>query len=72
MPERAQKQPGLSLKGSGIVFVATAEGEIQGPSRRGACVYAWDTRHLSRYELRPRRAAFVSVPPRCSPTARAR
>lgn len=54
MPKRAQKQPGLSLKGSGLVFVATAEGEIRGPSRRGAGVYAWDTRHISRYEVRLR------------------
>jgi len=45
---------GLSLKGSGIVFVGTEGGEIRGPSRRGAGLYAWDTRHLSRYELRPR------------------
>jgi glycogen debranching enzyme len=33
------------------VFVATKDGEIRGPSRRGAGVYAWDTRHLSRYEV---------------------
>jgi glycogen debranching enzyme len=44
----------LSLKGTGIVFVATRGGEIRGPSRRGAGVYAWDTRHLSIYQVRPR------------------
>ena len=36
------------------MFVATKDGEIRGPSRRGAGVYAWDTRHLSRYEVEPR------------------
>jgi glycogen debranching enzyme len=45
---------GLSLKGSDVVFVGTEGGEIRGPSRRGAGLYAWDTRHLSRYEFRPR------------------
>jgi glycogen debranching enzyme len=49
------------LKGSGIVFVATAGGDIRGPSRRGAGVYAWDTRHLSTYELRPRRGSLRVV-----------
>jgi glycogen debranching enzyme len=55
LAKRASKpdEPGLSLKGSGLVFVATKDGEIRGPSRRGAGVYAWDTRHLSRYELAP-------------------
>jgi glycogen debranching enzyme len=51
---RKPEKPGLSLKGSGLVFVATKDGEIRGPSRRGAGLYAWDTRHLSRYEFRPR------------------
>jgi glycogen debranching enzyme len=51
---RKPEKPGLSLKGSGLVFVATKGGEIRGPSRRGAGLYAWDTRHLSRYEVRPR------------------
>ena len=55
---RALERPGLSLKGSGFVFVATKGGDIRGPSRRGAGLYAWDTRHLSRYELRPRGAAL--------------
>jgi len=40
------------------VFVATKDGEIRGPSRRGAGLYAWDTRHLSRYEVRPRAGAL--------------
>ncbi|TMC46407.1 MAG: hypothetical protein E6J23_03085 [Chloroflexi bacterium] len=44
----------LSLKGTGIVFVGTRGADIKGPSRRGAGVYAWDTRHLSHYEVRPR------------------
>jgi glycogen debranching enzyme len=47
-------EPALSLKGTGIVFVATRGADIRGPSRRGAGVYAWDTRHLSTYEVRPR------------------
>ena len=55
---RKLERPGLSLKGSGLVFVATKGGDIRGPSRRGAGLYAWDTRHLSRYELRPRGAAL--------------
>jgi glycogen debranching enzyme len=46
-------EPALSLKGTGIVFVATRGAEIRGPSRRGAGVYAWDTRHVSTYEVRP-------------------
>ena len=46
---------GLALKGSGLVFVATRGADIHGPSRRGAGVYAGDTRHLSTYEVRPRR-----------------
>ena len=60
MAKRARKpeEAGLSLKGSGLVFVGTKGGEIRGPSRRGAGVYAWDTRHLSRYEVRPRAGAF--------------
>jgi glycogen debranching enzyme len=53
-PARKPEKPGLSLKGSGLIFVATKGGEIRGPSRRGAGLYAWDTRHLSRYEIRPR------------------
>jgi glycogen debranching enzyme len=36
------------------VFVASQGADIHGPSRRGAGVYAWDTRHLSTYEVRPR------------------
>ncbi|TMC67753.1 MAG: hypothetical protein E6J13_16010, partial [Chloroflexi bacterium] len=44
----------LSLKGTGIVFVASRGADIHGPSRRGAGVYAWDTRHISTYEVRPR------------------
>lgn len=47
------RKPGLSLKGSGLVYVATTGADIRGPSRRGAGVYAWDTRHLSTYEVRP-------------------
>ncbi|MEK6207803.1 MAG: glycogen debranching N-terminal domain-containing protein [Chloroflexota bacterium] len=43
------------MKGSGLVYVATTGADIRGPSRRGAGVYAWDTRHLSTYEVRPRR-----------------
>jgi glycogen debranching enzyme len=60
LAKRARKpeEPGLSLKGSGLVFVATKDGEIRGPSRRGAGAYAWDTRHLSRYEVGPRRGAL--------------
>ncbi len=45
---------GLSLKGSDLVFVGTEGGEIRGPSRRGTGLYAWDTRHLSRYQFRSR------------------
>ena len=48
----------LSLKGTGIVFVATRGADIRGPSRRGAGVYAWDTRHVSTYEVRPRGGAL--------------
>src|SRR5882762_3289287 len=44
----------LSLKGTGIVFVGSHGADIKGPSRRGAGVYAWDTRHVSSYEVRPR------------------
>lgn len=40
------------------MFVATKDGEIRGPSRRGAGLYAWDTRHLSRYEVGPRRGTL--------------
>ena len=47
-------KPVLSLKGTGIVFVGSSGADIKGPSRRGAGVYAWDTRHLSSYEVRPR------------------
>jgi len=47
-------KPALSLKGTGIVFVGSRGAEIKGPSRRGAGVYAWDTRHISSYEVRPR------------------
>src|SRR5438309_3730702 len=43
----------LSLKGTGIVFVGSHGADIKGPSRRGAGVYAWDTRHVSTYEVRP-------------------
>ena len=49
---------GLVLKGSGLVFVATRGANIRGPSRRGAGVYAWDTRHLSTYEVRPRKGTL--------------
>src|SRR6267143_3210974 len=48
----------LSLKGTGIVFVGSRGADIKGPSRRGAGVYAWDTRHVSTYEVRPRGAAL--------------
>jgi glycogen debranching enzyme len=60
LAKRARKtdDAGLSLKGSGLVFVATKDGEIRGPSRRGAGVYAWDTRHLSRYEVEPRKGTL--------------
>ena len=47
-------KPALSLKGTGIVFVGNGGADIKGPSRRGAGVYAWDTRHISNYEVRPR------------------
>src|SRR6267378_1588896 len=47
-------KPALSLKGTGIVFVASRGADIKGPSRRGAGVYAWDTRHVSSYAVRPR------------------
>src|SRR2546429_5212120 len=50
----AATKPALSLKGTGIVFVGSRGADIKGPSRRGAGVYAWDTRHLSSYEVRPR------------------
>src|SRR5712691_10119486 len=43
----------LSLKGTGIVFVGSRGADIKGPSQRGAGVYAWDTRHVSHYEVRP-------------------
>src|SRR5256886_4434321 len=46
-------QLALSLKGTGIVFVGSRGADIKGPSRRGAGVYAWDTRHVSDYEVRP-------------------
>ncbi|MDQ2913254.1 MAG: hypothetical protein M3T56_08365 [Chloroflexota bacterium] len=36
------------------MFVASRGADIRGPSRRGAGVYAWDTRHISTYEVRPR------------------
>jgi glycogen debranching enzyme len=35
------------------VFVASRGADIRGPSRRGAGIYAWDTRHISTYEVRP-------------------
>ncbi|HVD30827.1 MAG TPA: glycogen debranching N-terminal domain-containing protein, partial [Methylomirabilota bacterium] len=54
-------KPGLSLKGSGLVYVATTGADIRGPSRRGAGVYAWDTRHLSTYEVRPRKGRLRLV-----------
>jgi glycogen debranching enzyme len=47
-------KPALSLKGTGIVFVGSHGADIKGPSQRGAGVYAWDTRHVSHYEVRPR------------------
>jgi glycogen debranching enzyme len=55
--------PGLALKGSGLVFVGNRGADIHGPSRRGAGAYAGDTRHLSTYEVRPRagRLRLVSV-----------
>lgn len=43
----------LSLNGAGLVFVANDIGEIPGVSREGLGLYAWDTRHLSTYRLRP-------------------
>jgi glycogen debranching enzyme len=46
-------KPGLSLKGTGVVFVGSRGADIKGPSRRGAGIYAWDTRHISTYEVRP-------------------
>lgn len=60
MPERTHRpeETRLSIKGSGLVFVGSSGAEIRGPSRRGAGVYAWDTRHLSRYEVRPRKGAL--------------
>src|SRR5438876_5239557 len=48
----AATKPALSLKGTGIVFVGSRGADIKGPSRRGAGVYAWDTRHLSSYAVR--------------------
>lgn len=51
---RKRETRGLSLKGTDLVFVGTERGEIRGPSRRGAGLYAWDTRFLSRYEFRSR------------------
>jgi glycogen debranching enzyme len=53
MPSKRETY-GLSLKGSDLVFVGTERGDIRGPSKRGQGLYAWDTRHLSRYEVRPR------------------
>jgi glycogen debranching enzyme len=50
----APRKRALSLKGTGIVYVATHGADIRGPSRRGAGIYAWDTRHISTYEVRPR------------------
>jgi glycogen debranching enzyme len=35
------------------VFVASRGADILGPSKRGAGIYAWDTRHISTYEVRP-------------------
>ena len=45
------------------MYVASRGADIRGPSRRGAGVYAWDTRHLSRYEIQPRvgRLRLLSV-----------
>lgn len=43
------------------MFVGSHGADIRGPSRRGAGVYAWDTRHLSRYEVRPRRGRLRLV-----------
>ena len=54
-------KPGLSLKGTGIVFVGSSGADIKGPSRRGAGVYAWDTRHLSDYEVRPRAGSLLLI-----------
>jgi len=50
---------GLSLKGSDLVFVGTERGEIRGPSKQGAGLYAWDTRYLSRYEFRARAGRLI-------------
>src|SRR5438876_11561466 len=50
----AATKPALSLKGTGVVCVASRGADIHGPSRRGAGIYAWDTRHISTYEVRPR------------------
>src|SRR5438552_13086416 len=49
----AAAKPALSLKGTGIVFVGSRGADIKGPSRRGAGVYAWDTRYVSSYDVRP-------------------
>jgi glycogen debranching enzyme len=54
----APKRRVLSLKGTGIVYVASHGADIRGPSRRGAGVYAWDTRHISTYQVRPRDGAL--------------
>ncbi len=51
-------KPGLSLKGTGVVFVGSRGADIKGPSRRGAGIYAWDTRHISTYEVRPKGGAL--------------
>src|SRR2546429_8207758 len=63
----AATKPALSLKGTGIVFVGSRGADIKGPSRRGAGVYAWDTRHLSSYEVRPTggplRLRSAEIPP---------
>ena len=40
------------------MFVASRGADIKGPSRRGAGVYAWDTRHVSTYEVRPSAGAL--------------
>jgi hypothetical protein len=53
-----------SLKGTGIVFVGSRGADIKRPSRRGAGVYAWDTGHISSYEVRPRAGSLACGRPR--------
>jgi hypothetical protein len=57
---KANQSRALFLKGTAIVFAASRGADIHGPSRRGAGVYARDTRHISTYEVRPAPASCVS------------